>query len=288
MSHKLPSWHIFKKALSLVWEKSGFALQVGWPVIVMSAGLGLAIDAGYEVLPSAMGASGTASGPGATGPGLTGQILFISAVQSFLLAVVAVYWHRNILLQERQAPALPLRFDAVVWRYIGYAILLFLVTIAILLGAGAMFTLVAGLSGTLTQAGDVTSGAGGLLVGLLLIGFVLGLLVVIFRCSLVLPAAAIGHHGFSLGVSWRTTRGNGWQILALHVLTLLFAVGTGFAIGVGKAAAVTLIGSTPQWMVLAGTAAINLVYVLLGISLLSLSYAYLTYQMPQEDAAMEA
>jgi len=40
MRHKLPICRIFKKFLSLSWERDGFAFQLGWPAILLSTAYG--------------------------------------------------------------------------------------------------------------------------------------------------------------------------------------------------------------------------------------------------------
>lgn len=267
MSRKLPVMETFGKALSLVWERRAFVLAISWPYLIASAivigiGLSLALE---QPLPQPDGE--------ASDPDVFEAVL--SLVQGFFLAILAVYWHRNILLREEQAPALPLRFDAYVWRYIGYLLLLALVSIAVIT-----------LGSMLAAALVVGAGIGAALIGALVIPFVVLALVVMFRASLVLPAAAVGDRDMSLRRSWRLTRGNTWRLLGLQLLLL--------AIPLGLSVLAALIGMSlgdtqvSLWLQVAADTVIGWVFTLVGLAILSLLYAWFMHNAPPVDAELKA
>lgn len=287
MNHKLPVLRVFTEALYLLWMKRGFAAALGWPVILLSGLLGLGLDMDRFALPF-VGASNAA------GDSLSAKLtegvqlaLVYAGLQFVLLSMVAVYWHRNILLQKTRTPLLPLRADGAFWRYIGKAIRIFLIMIVFFLAVFLAGMFKATLSQMLVPAG-MDANAAFLFDAAVFAIIAVVMLTVIFRVSLALPAAAIGHTDFGLKTAWRETRGNSLRILVLQMLALLVGAGvTAAETGMLQAVEATL-GTPPQWFKLGLNAAANFLYVLFAVGLLSLTYAYITNYMPPQDARMDA
>ena len=206
------------------------------------------------------------------------------------MSIIAVFWHRNILLNETHAPGVPLRFDGLIWRYVGYCILMFLIIFLIVLVGGSLIGIIMTLSGGLPAV--ASSGIPGasilmfLFMFLFMIPFLLWFLVVFFRFSLVLPAAAIGRRGFGLRMAWNLTRGNSWQIQKINLPIIVFGIVVGLVLFFISFSVGYMSGGVPIWLFLLANTFVNYILVLLGIGVLSLSYAYLTQEQPQEDASI--
>lgn len=269
-------------------QQGVFALRIGWPIILFTALPALAVDLGIleKQLLSSIDQATMMIWNFENFAQVAGGTLMI-LLYLFLLAVVAVYWHRNVLLQETNAPLIPLRFDLTQWRYIGYALQVFLIVSAIWIAVGLiqMLFVFAGSWEGAAIAGFI------FFVALFPLAFLF--FVVVFRFSLVLPAAAIGHRGFGLRQAWEASRGNNWAILGMHLLVALTVFMVTFPVLVlivafdGSTFLAQKVPGVPHSLFAVGRGVIDLFVTLVGIGLLSLSYAYLIYDPPKEDARME-
>jgi hypothetical protein len=275
MTRKLPVWQVIRKSLRLVWERRSFALWISWPFVALSiAIIAIMASLGFSQTNVSSASSGGWAG--------IGREFVVTGVKIFFLSILAVFWHRNVLLHETRAPALPVRIDGFVWRYVGYAvafgIAVFVIVFAAIMSAMAVSSL--GELGQILGAGLV----------LVLVG--LGLFLALFRLSLVFPAAAVGNRAFGLRQSWRVTRGNAWRLLLVQVLT--FAVG--FAIGVvvgfvgGFLTGVTqrVIGEAAIWFQLVANTISGWLAGLVALGVISVIYAYLVDKVSFEDSAPQA
>lgn len=267
MDRTLPPWKTFLKAFALLRERPRFALHIGWPYLLLSVLVGLAIDGG--VLSAPRVAAGDAPVPGnAIEVGEELADVALTLAQLLLWSVLAVFWHRNLLLGERAAPSVPLRFDRPLGRYILQGLKLSLVTIgfAVLLVASllaAAFTLPGFADALRTQDMLVLLPAA--------LPWLLVLMVVTFRLGLALPAAAVGEAGFGLRDSWRATRGHTLSIAALQTFVMVLGVGWGaIAFAAGQLIAGQV--AVPYAVSYAITGLVSLFFVVLGLSLLTLAY----------------
>lgn len=263
MNRTLPVWQIFTKALTLVWEKRDFALRISWPVALATVLLAAVML--RDSAPVYWSGSNRPDFPSASLPRVT-----LVIAQSVLMLIIAVYWHRNILLQETLAPQLPLRFDAPLWRYIGYALALGLITLGIVLFAVFVLSLLISIG--------LPKTASGLLAAVL----AMGLLLIPFRCSLVLPAAAVGRTDIRLGHSWTLTRGNTLRLLALQLLLVAFGMVTGLVLGILRRVLDALIGGSHFLLKIASNFVINLTITLIAVCIVSLCYVYLVWELPDD------
>ncbi len=136
--------------------------------------------------------------------------LWQEAVQGFVQlfafvagCIVAVAWHRRILLGEQAMTALPSSFTL---RYIGITLLMVL----------AIFVPIM-LFGLLTVAAAAAFGPW--IGALMLFVPLVAALVAALRLSLVLPARAIGDTGLRLRDSWALTTGNTWRLIGGTILS---------------------------------------------------------------------
>ncbi len=187
---------------------------------------------------------------------------------------MAVYWHRSVLLDEESAEGIPLRFDAVVWRYLPYGFLISMLSMIVLV------LFVAAFSSTFATFSAQQSAVGILLfilVFIVLVPLVLWLGVATFRLGLVLPAKAITRPNFGFRAAWRLSTGCGWQLLA--IISLYFVVNLVLVIPHMVAfAIVNPFSVLPSTLVEFFIGVWMALHTLLGVGVLSVTYAYLTYK----------
>ena len=281
MENELPPWKIFTKAISLIWEKRLFALYISFPVILLYTVTGVAMDLGMIETPTPDLLN--EQGPQEPSPGQMLWSLPFGLLLSFLFAGVAVYWHRSILLGEHAVGTIPLRFDRVLWRYILYAIGMILWMLMFGLTFGVIFGV---LGGILSVAGaDTTVGA---MLFVAFLPFLIFLAIVMFRLSLTLPAAAIGLEDFGFRKAWEISRGHNWQILAIVLLMFGLSILIGLTLGalllIFGLPALALFASLPKSLTLSLEAVFYAAQMLISIGVLSLTFAYLTYEGPRGGA----
>ena len=238
-------WQIFKHSFSMVTRNLGKAIHICAVPWVIAVAIIL-------VLALAMGVSFDSLTSGAAGGGLVGGLLLVLIILVGIATAlwIAVAWHRYILLGESPSGLLPPIHQDRMLAYLGRGFvlfLLFMVTGAILLG------LVASMAAVIPAVA-------------LIIGFAVGLamVVIFYRLSVILPAAALGQ-SMSLTQALEHTRGATVTIviIALSLFMTELAIQT-----------VTLLLSfIPVVGVLASIAA-TMFTTMLGISILTTLYGY--------------
>ena len=282
MEIDLPPWKIFTQAIALIWQKRAFALYISLPIVLLYALSGAAIDLG--MIEQSSFDLPAAQSLGTLSPAQIAWVLAVVFLYWFLFSVIAIFWHRNILLGEHSTGTIPLRVDGVVWRYLPYAIATFVLTM--------LFGLVAGLIVVLIGGGLVwILGAAGLPVAprhlfmLVLLPLFPILSIAFFRLSLVLPAAAIGVRKFGFRSALLISRGNSWRILVIvllmFALSILIALLFGGALLTLGPQALEVYAGLPKSLTLTGEAIFYVAQTLISIGVLSLTFAYLTYEGPK-------
>lgn len=191
------AWKIFKHAISMLlrnWQDvlRIIALPMAIGVILMVALVGSIVT--IDQLATVEDPSQIAVIP----------ILLFALVAVFLGIWCAVNWHRFVLLEDYQSGWIPaLRVDRVL-SYFGHGLLIGLVVVGCMIPVG----MVVGL-GMAANAGVAV---------LFMFGALVLLLIVFYRISLVLPAAAIGSP-LGLKGAWAATRGQSWTIIGLAMLS---------------------------------------------------------------------
>ena len=158
--------------------------------------------------------------PGASADLFAGQstrAVVVNFVVSLLgvvpYCIFSVTWHRLVLLGPVAArPSLMPAWGGRHWRYLGYGILITIISYAILLPAFIAIGFATGAGGTSEVA------VWPLLLGLAL--FLIAFFVtpyLFMRLSFVLAAVCLDER-YGLGDSWRQTRGQGLRLFALGVL----------------------------------------------------------------------
>ena len=195
---------LFTHALNMLFHAPATTLRVILPALLWV--MGAAAVAGV-LAKDALGAMNQALQNAAPPP--TDQLLILIAcgLAGVLgYALMAVLWHRHVLL-DRDGTGAEVRPDArLFWAYVWRALVLGFVQLLAAVPIGLAMLLLSGLTGSSPAA-------------MLLIGLAAGVafLWVALRLSLVLPAAAMGHV-MAVRDSWRATEPLAGTLWALAVL----------------------------------------------------------------------
>lgn len=238
-------WQIFKHSLSMVTRNLGKAVHicaVPWVIAV----------AVIFILAIVMGVSFDSVASGSIGGGLMGGLLLLLIIAVVIATAlwIAVAWHRYILLEEAPSGLLPPIHQDRMLAYLGRGFLLLLV---FLVTGAVLFGIVASMAAVVPAFAVIL----GVAVGLTMV-------VVFYRLSVILPAAALGER-MTLTQALEQTRGATGPILIIAVVMFLFEI----AIQLG----VLLLSFIPLIGVLASLVA-TMFTTMLGISILTTLYGY--------------
>ena len=156
----------------------------------------------------------TATDPSNAGA-FAGSIFAFQIASIFLYAMVAVVWHRRVLLGEN--PSGPIYFK-IGKREIFFILYLLLITLFAVLIVGVAAGLAVAVLGGLNLE-NATPGAIMSAGVVAVVGYVL-FLYVYLRSALVLPAVAVGQKE-PLRTSWAITKGNVWRLIGGFLVILL-------------------------------------------------------------------
>lgn len=205
-----------------------------------------------------------------------GVVLVAQIFQAFLYAMIAVVWHRRVLLGESPSGSIYLKFGKREIFFILYLLLIGVFAFAIVGGAFAL---------TFAAA---SAGGGSIGTVILPVSYVLFMFVYL-RSILVLPAVAVSQSE-PMRTSWAITRGNCWRLfwgffliglVALIVFAVVFSItglvsGGGFAME-GFVKILTGQADTSTLMLHQATNMIFSVYfMMVSITFLSVSYRHLS------------
>ncbi|MBL1434586.1 MAG: hypothetical protein COB08_000095 [Rhodobacteraceae bacterium] len=252
----------------------GMAIRVsGWLVAICVIGGGMLVSTQPEWLNAALNQNmeGMADASSNSG-GSAGLVLLLTlAVTVFLfwsVSLVAIVWHRFILLEEIPQGIIPYRKEFRIGRY-------FWLGVGISLLAGLVVVLVSGILGAAFGPFLVSSMqgmAGGQGSGMVGIGFLMGLLVgtivavLYLRMALVLPAVALDD-SLTIRQAWGDTSGHTWAIVGL-ALALAF-------INMVVPMVINLAFGEMFWVSLAAMGLYQWFYFMLSISILSTLYGHI-------------
>lgn len=244
----MKGWQIFMHSIRQVFDNFEGALRVSGVLYLVQICVSLAFGGGAFMASRDM----AQNGPGA---GFYLGILVVLLVALVTGFWIAVAWHRYVLLGEKAEIIPTFRGDRI-WAYLlrslGYGLIVILI--------GAVWGMVVSF-----LVGSVL--AQSMFVGLVLIGFLIYLpvLVIAFRMSADLPAAALGvERPFMSG--WAATQGQTADLVSLAAIVVVFGV-TLQLIGVyifGQIAILSII-----WSLLVGW-----VQMMVGVSILTTLYGH--------------
>ncbi len=202
------------------------------------------------------------------------SILFGIALIIFLvwgISLVAVVWHRFILLEELPSGFLPYREGLRVWPYFWYGIGIAIIVILALLALLFASTIVMDAEDMLAAFGQNTNSVA---LKDIALRFVVGLLasLIYLRLALILPAVALEEQ-MTLGDSWGETKGFSFAILVIAVMLALLNSGGAIFYGV----AVMSVHNSPALLMLVSIAFLlfQWFYFMLNISVLSTLYGHI-------------
>jgi hypothetical protein len=213
---KLPVWKTALDCYRLTWRHLGDFFRFAWPWL-----LGLSVINGllswlfYPVVRQHIAE---------TGNGLISHVLLSVVLSTGVGAMIAVPWHRLLLLAEPASPTVNFNVDAQKRTYFFQALAL--------IGILMIPTILGGLLSPdyPKPSGDESLSDSDFMVLFLLLGSMI-FMPWLSRLWLILPGIAIGRRDTGISNVWATTRGNTWRIFwsgMLATFPLLFA--TGFAV----------------------------------------------------------
>jgi len=252
----------------------GMAIKVsGWLVAIYAIAGALLLNMAPEWLSAAIAQDEQAlmSAADLTGGNVMLVLLLILFALIFLfwsISLVAIVWHRYILLEEIPQGIIPYRSGFRVGRYFWYGIgisLMALLVVAVLSGILGMIFGPFFMSSLQGVADGQTAGFFGAAFAM---GLILGLIILVLylRMALILPAVALDEK-LTIGQAWEQTSGH---TAAIFVLALAMAF--------INAVVPTVINLAFQNMVWANLVIIGLYqwfYFMLNISVLSTLYGYI-------------
>lgn len=267
---KLPVWKTIVEVFAVTARHTGDLLRFAWPWLIVLIAVSLALYSAYFETERAQLAAG--------GSGSSSLWVLTLMVSTLIGALIAVPWHRRILLGEHQTLSKGLALDS---RKLAYAVK----TVAII--ATLALPLVPLVwTGSAEPASDVeTQTATELFLAIFLpvLAFVafFAWVFVLNRVSLILPATAVGNGSVTLGSAWSATKGNTLRLALVSTIAtfLPLMLPLGLAYWLAPATAAALDASTaPNAIAFAVTNTINelltIVFGMLFVTFLSLSYRH--------------
>lgn len=186
---------------------------------------------------------------------------------AWAISLIAIVWHRYILLEEVPQGIIPYRGDFRIGRYFWYGVGIYLIAGLVVALVGSVLGMAFGV-GAVSMMSDASSGS---IVGAaFLIGLVLGVAVTVLylRLALILPAVALDE-GLTIGGAWEASAGyTGAIVVTALVLTFLnIIVGTVLEMASGTV--------LPEWLYYVLSGGFNWFYFMLNISILSTLYGHI-------------
>ena len=261
--------NIFNHSVRQITGNLGMAIRVSWWFVafVILAVVALYLLAPDDLLlalnksPEYIAENLSMSGSGV----LLLSLAVIAAVVVSLwsISLIAIVWHRYILLEENPVGTIPYNKDFRVGRYFWYGVGISLLAGIVAMVVGGFLIMIFGPS-----AMQSTSGAGALLglLGVLIVGLIVTVLYL--RMALILPAVAL-EEGLSLGKAWEASKGYTSAIAGAAVMLTILNMVAGFVLGFLPDIGI------PGLLVSALELAYNWFYFMLNISILSTLYGHI-------------
>jgi len=200
-------WKIFVHSVRMVFGNLKQVLQITFgPALIATAlivALFMVSGVPLEAFEAEAGELPTGTSPGSV------LLLVFGLMMVFAITMfwIAVSWHRFILLEEYPRGIIPtFRFDRIL-AYLGRALLLGLLMAIAWIPGGLLLS-------ALVQSSPV-------LAILATAAYMVFLVVCMYRLTIILPAAAIGHP-VTLGEAWNSTTGTAGAVLVLLIVAFLF------------------------------------------------------------------
>ena len=222
MVRQLPVGAAFGHTVKSTLNNLPFAFHISWPWMLLLLPISIAGNIYLTMNPVPIPIPNPAKAYENLEPDRLAVVVGMGALAIIAFASIAVSWHRYILLDEIPRGLARLRLDSTVWRYVGNAIGIALLSGLASVGILIIPSFIAGFSLSLGMGGWVIAGPV-VLAGLV---YTFG---VSMRLSIKLPAIAMHNTGVDLGKSWQLTRNNHWRVGILFTLVVICLLGVGFA-----------------------------------------------------------
>ena len=133
---------------------------------------------------------------------------FMILISLAATTIFGLNWCRVMLLGPQGLPRRSLSWGQPHWRFLGFGLLLFLITMLASIPLSIVGSVLASVFGMAPSAGDL-----GAALGLTFTLVLIGMLYVLGRLGFVFPAVAV-EENYSLGLAWRHTAGQGFRLTA--------------------------------------------------------------------------
>jgi hypothetical protein len=211
-SQKLPLWATVKQSYVLTFQNAGWFFRMAW--------LWLLVLVGVTVLESWFYYSHRTADPFDGNAWLWDILTSVPAL--VVSASVAVAWHCKILAGDARPGHFYFSLDQTVLRYAAWLVAFLVVFFAPI--ALSMFVVQYA-----TPPNTEESLREGLAICVVLL-WMLTAFCIQTRFSLVLPATALGHAGYTAGDAWRYSAGNFWRLFSGTFLTFLLPLSVFFSL----------------------------------------------------------
>ncbi|MES0825557.1 hypothetical protein [Ruegeria sp. SCP11] len=200
-------WQIFVHSVRMVFGNLKQVLQITVSPALIATALIVALFMVSGIPLEAFEADSGELPPGVSAGSVLLLVFGLIVVIFVTMFWIAVSWHRFILLEEYPKGIFPtFRFDRIL-AYLGRAILLGLLMAIAWIPGGLLL-------GALVQTSPV-------LAIILILAYMLFLAVCMYRLTIILPAAAIGHP-VTIGEAWNSTTGTAGALIVLLIVAFLF------------------------------------------------------------------
>lgn len=222
----------FGHVVASVYRNFGAALRMSWPwMLVYAVMQALAVLFQPDVL-------AVLSGDGPAVLRMTssvwGTVALLLGISTLAFSSLAVNWHRLLLLDDEAEGVDRLRIDGIVWRYLGNMALLILA-----LSPVFVIAMVTGLSIAFSVFGPENGMGSFLLAFAISLLPAAGVLVILQRLMIKLPAIAIGRNDYGFGDAWDDSRGAFLRIAGF----VLMVLGTTYGLGLLASVPFTLLSA---------------------------------------------
>lgn len=263
MKRVLPDWELFEKAALFVWSHRSYALKISTPyffVICLYAILGATL--------------GTLDKTNKSFDLLTAAHTFLIVLSLLIICVMAIQWHRHILLNETAPSYKNVRKNGILGRYIfhSFLILLICLPIGVLIGLQLL---------SLMPSASKYPG----LIQLFSFILPIPLYYIAFRLSIALPAIAIGRTDYGIRKAWDVSSASQKPILYIVILTNLleFILDSSIVI-LGSLLAMAIPGLEKSHFVAIASYVTAIPVTLMTVGQLTLAFAILDYENNPEEA----
>lgn len=264
---------IFNHSARQVTGNLGMAIRVSWWFVAIIL---VAVIVAFLLIPedvlSALDQTPEEIADNLSISGGSALLLILAAIAAAVFifwaaSLIAIVWHRYILLEEMPIGTIPYRKEFRIGRYFWYGVGVTLLTLIVGMVIGGFLLMILG-PGAMSSL-EANQLGGGLALGI--IGaLITGIIVTVFylRMALILPAVAL-EEGLTIGKAWEASKGYSGAIAGAAVMLTILNIVVGFIFEF------LLAFGLPELLVSVFDLAFNWFYFMLNISILSTLYGHI-------------